>query len=142
VEHEYSVCSNLESAIESVDRGEELVLRFLEEAGFATSDDDLIGLAVREVLINAIKHGNRFDPNKKVRLRLSKSGALLSIEVDDEGPGFRLKDVPDPCASENRERRSGRGLALAAGIMDELVVEDRSPHGALIRMVKRFDTAS
>ena len=128
----------LESRIESVDLGEELALGMAGAAGLDEDEQYKLSMAVREVLINAIQHGNRFDHNKQVRLRLAKNGGTLTVEVNDEGSGFSLRDVPDPRAGKNRERRSGRGLALAAGIMDELVVEDHAQRGALIRMVKRF----
>jgi serine/threonine-protein kinase RsbW len=138
MEPELTVTSTLESRVESVDVAEEAVRRFTLEAGFDESDQYFIGLAAREILINAVKHGNGFDRNKKIAVRMSKDDENLMIEVTDEGNGFQLESVPDPRAPENLERRSGRGLAIALAIMDEFRVEKNSPHGTHIRMLKRI----
>lgn len=138
----HSVSSVLESRVESVDIGEELVRNFLSDAGFNEEDQYFIGLAAREILINAIKHGNRFDRQKTVGVRLTKLGDSVTIEVADEGDGFRLENIPDPRVAENQERRSGRGLAIAVAIMDEFSVNKNQPHGTHIRMVKTLRNAS
>ena len=130
----------LESSLESVDLAEQSTLRYTEAVGFEEADRYFIGLAVREIVVNAIKHGNHFDLARKALLRLSMNGAELIIEVTDEGDGFRLEDVPDPGLPENRERRSGRGVTIAIGLMDEFVVDRNMPHGTHIRMMKRLPT--
>ena len=130
--------STLDSVVESVHSAEEIVRRFALEAGFEESDRYFIGLAVREIVINAIKHGNRFDQNKKVGLRLSTNGDDLIIEVTDQGDGFRIESVPDPHLPENRERESGRGIAIASAFMDEFSVDRNSPSGTYVRMAKRL----
>jgi serine/threonine-protein kinase RsbW len=130
--------STLDSVVESVDGAEESVRRFAQHAGFEESDQYFIGLAVREILINAIKHGNRFDQSKKVGLRLATNGGDLTIEVTDQGEGFRIESVPDPHLPENLERRSGRGIAMALAIMDEFSVDRNSPAGTHVRMAKRL----
>jgi len=138
VDPEMTVTSTLESRVESVDVAEEAVRRFTLEAGFDESDQYFIGLAAREILINAVKHGNGFDRNKKVAVRMSKDAVSLTIDVSDEGNGFQLEEVPDARAPENWEKRSGRGLAIALAIMDEFRVEKNSPRGTHIRMMKRI----
>jgi serine/threonine-protein kinase RsbW len=121
-----------------VDIAEEAVRRFTNDAGFDESDQYFIGLAAREILINAVKHGNGFDRNKKIAVRMSKNSKSVIIEVSDEGDGFRLQSVPDPLAPENLERRSGRGLTIALAIMDEFFVEKNQPKGTHIRMLKHL----
>lgn len=138
MEPEITVTSTLDSRVESVDLAEEAVRRFTLEAGFDESDQYFIGLAAREILMNAVKHGNGFDANKKVAVRLSKDEENLTIEVSDEGTGFQMESVPDPRAPENQQRRSGRGLAIALAIMDEFRVEKNSPNGTHVRMMKRI----
>jgi serine/threonine-protein kinase RsbW len=135
---ELTAVSTFESRVESIDDAEEFVRRFSKDAGFEESDQYFIGLAAREVVINAMKHGNRFDRNKKVGIRLSKDSHALTIEVSDEGDGFLMKDVPDPRKAENQERRSGRGITMASAIMDEFFIEKHEPHGTHIRMIKHF----
>ena len=78
--------STFESKLEIVEELEEMVRRFSRESGFGEDDEYFIGLAVREIVINAIKHGNRHDPNKKVGLRLSKNAHGITIEVWDMTP--------------------------------------------------------
>lgn len=78
-----------------------------------------IRLSVEEALINAIKHGNKLDPAKLVRVSYSISEDGFEIEIEDEGPGFNPDDIPDPTAPENLERPSGRGLLLMRAYMTE-----------------------
>ena len=99
MESAVSCFSTFESSIESVQVVEDLVRRFSHDAGFGEDDEYFIGLAVREIVINAIKHGNHLDPNKKVGIRLSKNSGSITIEVCDEGDGFRLENVPDPACA-------------------------------------------
>lgn len=130
------VFRSLESRVEEVDEAEAWVRQFAGGQGFDESGQYFIGLAVREVLVNAIKHGNRFDLAKKVGLALGGAPGELVVEVSDEGAGFLLEEVPDAQAAENLERRSGRGLLLARRIMDELTVMPAIPVGTRVRMVK------
>ena len=128
----------LESRLESVELFEDVVRRFAGESGFDDEDVYFIELAAREILINAIKHGNRFDPAKKVEVKMGRCHRKLTIEICDEGEGFRRDDVPDPRAPENHEKRSGRGIEMATGIMDEFLVEENSPIGTRVKMAKKL----
>lgn len=130
--------ATLDSKIESVESAAASVDRFAQDAGFEESDRYFISLAVREIVTNAIKHGNRFDPSKKIGLRISGEGRDLTIEVTDEGEGFQLENVPDPLLAENRERTSGRGIMLTRAFMDDFSVERRSQGGMHVKMVKRL----
>jgi len=71
-----------------------------------------IKLALEEALVNAIKHGNKLDPMKKVHVQYSVSPDRFDIRIADEGAGFNPNDIPDPTAPENLERPCGRGLLL------------------------------
>ena len=107
-------------------------------------DDDAIhwvGVAVRESVINAIKHGNRHDAAKRVFVEFEKvneSGAAgLSIRVRDQGEGFEPEEVANPLAPENILKSSGRGIFLIRSFMDDVRLE-RAPEGGMeIRMTKR-----
>lgn len=77
-----------------------------------------VHLCLEEALMNAIKHGNSNDPKKSVFLKVWLSKELLRIEINDEGPGFDIDDVPDPCCAENLTKTSGRGLMLLRHYMD------------------------
>jgi serine/threonine-protein kinase RsbW len=99
-------------------------------------DDDArhwVGVAVRESVINAIKHGNGHDERKRVHveftpLESSEPGPGVSIRVRDEGPGFDPDSLPDPLAPENLLKASGRGIFLIRSFMDEMVLQ-RAPEG-------------
>ena len=101
-----------------------------------------VNVAVRESVINAIKHGNGNDEAKKVHVAFTPLQASapphgLQIRVRDEGPGFDPETLPDPLAPENLLKASGRGIFLIRSFMDELVLQ-RAPEGGMeIVMVKR-----
>ena len=111
-------------------------------------DDDAlhwVGVAVRESVINAIKHGNRDDERKHVYVEftpLSNSApAGIAIRVRDEGPGFDPSSIPDPLAPENVLKASGRGIFLIRSFMDDVRLR-RAPEGGMeILMTKRVQQA-
>lgn len=126
----------LDSTLESVDGAELLVTDLARNAGF--NEDDLMGisLAVRECLVNAVKHGNEFSELKKVRFQVLQAPNRITVKIGDEGAGFKLEDVPDPLAAENLMRGSGRGLFLIQAFMDEFSVRGLEPHGTEVTLVK------
>jgi serine/threonine-protein kinase RsbW len=99
-----------------------------------------VGVAVRESVINAIKHGNQNDHRKLVEVEflsnLSPEGAL-TIAVRDQGKGFDPENLADPLAPENVLKSSGRGIFLMRSFMDDVSLR-RMPEGGMeVRMVKR-----
>jgi serine/threonine-protein kinase RsbW len=86
------------------------------------TDHEIFGvkLALEEALVNAIKHGNRFDLDKKVAIAYSVQSERFEVQITDEGNGFDPNDVPDPTAVENLERPCGRGLMLMRYYMNEV----------------------
>ena len=93
-----------------------------------------IKLAMEEALVNAIKHGNGCRPDRKVEVRFEITDQSVTIQVTDQGEGFRPDQLPDPTADENLECPNGRGVMLIRAYMDE--VEYIAP-GNCVRMVKR-----
>jgi serine/threonine-protein kinase RsbW len=71
-----------------------------------------IRLALEEAIVNGVRHGNRHDPAKMVRIRYQLDAEQFLIEIEDEGPGFDPDGVPDPLAPQNLERPGGRGVFL------------------------------
>jgi serine/threonine-protein kinase RsbW len=86
-------------------------------AGYPERDRFGMRLALEEALVNAVKHGNKGDATKRVRVRYQVAAAGVLVEVEDDGTGFDPRMVPDPCAPENLERPSGRGLLLMRSYM-------------------------
>ena len=126
----------LDSTLESVDVAEESVLHEARELGFDEDEQYRIGMAVRECMVNAVVHGNRYNARKKVHLIVSRSAEKLAITISDEGEGFDMNSLPDPLADENLLRHSGRGLLLIQGFMDEFTIRPREPKGTEVKMVK------
>ena len=95
-----------------------------------------LGLAVREAMVNAVAHGNKYDAAKQVRLILDVRSDSLRITIIDQGDGFDLNRVPDPTQGENLLRGSGRGLLLIQAFVDEFTVKKTSAGGAEVTLVK------
>jgi len=112
-------------------------------------DDDTqhyVGVAIRECVINAIKHGNRNDAGKHVFVEFSTANDrdnsenvenALTISVRDQGQGFDPAAVADPLAPENLLKASGRGIFLIRSFMDDVQLRSVPEGGMEVRMVKR-----
>ena len=110
------------------------ILDAVEDAGFTSDSVFAVKISLEEALINAIKHGNKLDPKKKVRIEASVSPGETEIIIEDQGPGFDRGCVPDPTSIENIEKCSGRGILLIEAYMDEVEWTNR---GRRLRMMKR-----
>src|SRR4026209_2044301 len=103
-----------------------------------------VSVAVRESVVNAIKHGNKNDPNKRVigevRPVPPTASDELVIRIEDQGEGFVPEEVADPLAPENILKSSGRGIFLIRNFMDETVLK-KTQGGMEIRMVKKLQKA-
>ena len=100
------------------------VLSQLKQHAWDEQDTFGVHLAVEEALVNAIKHGNQSDPDKKVHVVSRVSKTHFFIEIRDEGDGFNPGDVPDPTTDENLESPSGRGLMLMRSFMSRVDFND------------------
>ena len=107
-------------------------------------DDDSIhwvSVAVRESVINAIKHGNCNDVRKRVHIEFTSlrdgGGTGIAVRVRDEGCGFDPSTLADPLAPENLLKANGRGIFLMRSFMDEMTFRRTEQGGMEVRMVKR-----
>jgi serine/threonine-protein kinase RsbW len=130
------------STLESVDEAEEIVLKEATEMGFEEEDQHKIGISVRECMVNAVVHGNRYSTKKKVHLTVLRSPETLEVRIGDEGEFFDRSQLPDPLADENLLRHSGRGLLLMQAFMDEFQVRPREPNGTEVKLVKHTAKAA
>jgi serine/threonine-protein kinase RsbW len=108
-------------------------------------DDDVlhwVGVAVRESVINAIKHGNRHDQSKHVFVEFQSTPGNppgMIIRVRDQGEGFDPETIANPLTPDNILKSSGRGIFLIRNFMDEVRLQ-RAPEGGMeVRMVKRLN---
>jgi serine/threonine-protein kinase RsbW len=102
---------------------EDLLAR-LELYGWNKEELFGIHMALEESITNAIRHGNKHDPDKQVFVDCELSSQRFFIRVRDEGPGYNPCAVPDCCADENLEVPGGRGLALMRAYMDNVELSD------------------
>ena len=110
------------------------VMAAVARSGFNDDSTFAVRIALEEGLVNAIKHGNRGDPGKSVRVEATITPERAEISIEDEGPGFDRTRVPDPTCDENICRPSGRGILLIESYMND-VRWDRG--GRRLRMMKR-----
>ena len=115
------------------------VMSDVADSRYDTDSTFAIRISLEEALVNAIKHGNREDRRKAVRVESDVTPARAEIVIEDEGPGFDRKRVPDPTAAENLCRPSGRGILLIESYMSDVTWERG---GRRVRMVKRNENAA
>jgi serine/threonine-protein kinase RsbW len=95
-----------------------------------------IHVGFEEALRNAMIHGNKSDPGKKVMVETAINEKKVIIYVEDEGEGFNPESLPDPTHDENLLKEGGRGVYLINHLMDEVRYENG---GKKVIMVKYFD---
>jgi serine/threonine-protein kinase RsbW len=89
--------------------------------------EDIFGnmlVAITEAVTNAIYHGNKSDPGKKVSVSCSHSPHSIVFTITDQGPGFDYYNLPDPTAPENLEKECGRGIFLMKHLTDQLIFSE------------------
>ena len=128
----------LDSTLESVDSAEELAMGMAQRAGMDEDDLMKIGMAIRESVVNAVVHGNRYNAHKKVRFAVASDGQQFTIRIGDEGEGFDFSSIPDPLAPENLLRTSGRGIFLIRSFMDDFQMRRLASGGTEVTLVKNL----
>ncbi len=94
-------------------------------------------VALDEAFVNAVRHGNRNDPTKLLRITAELTTHEATFTVEDEGDGFDVREIPDPRDPANLFKSNGRGVLLIYNIMDEV---EYSQGGTRLKMVKRPET--
>lgn len=117
----------------SVTAAEKKLKSILDKLNLASSQEHNLLVAASEAVNNAVVHGNKNRPGKKVFLDIDYSGRNITLEVQDEGGGFNPVDVPDPLLPENLLKPSGRGIHIMKSLMDS-VKFDFTPKGTKIIM--------
>jgi serine/threonine-protein kinase RsbW len=120
-----------------VELAEIVASNLAQMVGFDEETMMWIGMAVREAVINAIRHGNKHDKNKRVEIRFSINAESLRVRVADEGDGFDPSTVPNPLDPENLLKPSGRGIFYMRTFMDEVEFSSRPNGGTVVQMLRR-----
>ncbi len=135
-EQKEKVNADLDSSLESVDSAETMVLEKARAIGLAEEEMHKLGIAVRECMVNAVVHGNRYNARKKVHVCVATGDDRLTVTIADEGNGFDPNQLPDPLSEENLLRHSGRGVLLMQAFVDEFEIRAVQPAGTQVKMVK------
>lgn len=130
---EISLASRLESVEEAAIAADE----FAKKVGLQDEFIYAVDLAVRESVANAVKHGNKFDESKQVKLTFEDTGEVFEVTVRDYGTGFNPEDIPDPTDPENLLKANGRGILFMNSFMDSIEWQNADDGGLIVKMTKR-----
>ena len=132
---------SLSSTMDSVGEVEAAADKLAEEAGLDEDERFRVTMAVREAAVNAVLHGNEYDPAKQIAVSLENTGAALVFTIADQGRGLDPDSLPDPLAPENLLRGTGRGIFLIRSFMDEVHFRQLHP-GTELTLVKNLAPAA
>ncbi len=132
------------SSFELVDLVQTVFESLSAQIGFDSDSSHWMSVAIRESVTNAIRHGNKMDPSKRVVVRFEHQKARFQVSVEDEGQGFDPSALRDPLAEENLLRANGRGIFFMKSFMDEVTYHFPPERGTQVTMVKKIasDTKS
>lgn len=127
----------LASSMESVAQVEAEAEKLLHTIGIEEDAAFPLLMGIREAAVNAVLHGNSYDPAKSIVVTMEHDPETLVITVTDQGEGFSLDTLPDPREEENLLRGSGRGIFLIRSFFDEVHFRQLHP-GTEIQLVKKL----
>lgn len=130
----------ISSALDNLDLIQALTDCITNSMNFDEDSAHWVGMSVREMVTNAIQHGNKLDANKKVDICFEVEVGQLSISIRDEGSGFRADEIPNPLDADNLLKPSGRGIFYVRTFMDEVEFRSLSTGGMEVHMVKRLSS--
>ncbi len=110
------------------------LMKRVEKIGVVNPETSNLFVALDEAFVNAVKHGNKFDTSKLVRITADVSPEEARFTIEDEGDGFNIAEIPDPLDPQNLFKTSGRGVLFIYNIMDEVKYNER---GNRLTMVKK-----
>ena len=122
----------IESRLEALNKVELLSEKVGRKMGFSDDQQDNLSIGVTEAVGNAIVHGNKKDPSKKVTIRFKMKKDSVTVFVTDEGTGFNPDGVSDPFDPDNLMKESGRGIFILRALMSK-VEFTFSPKGTTIQ---------
>lgn len=129
----------ISSSPEKVSDVDEFLEDWLRRRGIPESTIADMAIAVTELVNNAVRHGNKEEPGKKVTVALRYGNGEIEAAITDEGDGFDPEDIPSPLAEENLLKEIGRGIFIVRSLMDEFEYTYAPNRGSTIRIIKRLD---
>jgi serine/threonine-protein kinase RsbW len=128
----------ISSRFENIELVQVIAEHLCENAGMDEDGCHWIGMAVREGVANAIKHGNQLDVRKKVSATLQLHDHTLEIKISDEGGGFDPAAIGDPLNPQNLMKTSGRGIFYMKTFMDQVQYSFVPGSGTSLVMTKNL----
>lgn len=117
-EHVYEM--DIHSTPSEIHIVEEELEKFCKRVGVSEDDMENFGIATTEMVNNAIRHGNKNDPGKKVTIKFEKFPQKMKVTVRDSGGGFDPDNLANPLDPENLYKESGRGIFIVKMLMDDI----------------------
>jgi serine/threonine-protein kinase RsbW len=115
----------IQSEVKNLRIVEKAIDEISAEIGISEDNYGKIMVSAMEAVNNAILHGNRSDSKKEVRIEIMHKNKVLTISVEDQGTGFKPKEIPDPTKPENIENISGRGVFLMSRLADKIEFNEK-----------------
>ena len=128
---------DIASRIEMLDMVQAVLTHLCGVLGFNEEAVHYMSVAIRESVVNAIKHGNKLDESKRVVVEFVMLTGALEVRVQDQGAGFDPASVPDPVAEENLLKAYGRGIFFMKSFMDDVAYTFPEQGGTKVTMTKK-----
>ncbi len=136
-----TVCIDFESRMEILEAIQAFIDRYAAAGGLDEDGVHDLSVSVRECVVNALKHGNKLDPEKRVNVSFGLSQGAIEVWIQDQGAGFNPDAVPDAVAPENLLNAAGRGLFFMRAFMSEVEYIFPPEGGTIVRLVKKIEKA-
>ena len=124
------------STPDQIQKVERYTEKIAGQIGFSQDEKDSLAIAITEVVANAIYHGNKSNPKKKVYLNIETHPKTMIIRIRDEGSGFDPDKIADPLHPKNLLKDSGRGIYIIRALMDEVSFKYVN-NGTEVTLIKR-----
>ena len=126
----------IQSSLDYAELVENVTNNLTTLAGCDSDSAYFIEMAVREIVVNAIRHGNQLELDKTVHVQFWFDSERFEVVIHDQGNGFDFNHLPDPCDPENLLKSSGRGIFLVRSFMDQFSLSYIPNQGTEVRFSK------
>ncbi|MFQ5583573.1 MAG: ATP-binding protein [Calditrichia bacterium] len=123
------------SDLKHIEKVEKFSQKICKKMGLSEEQSDNMAIALTELAVNAMVHGNKEDPQKKVTIQADFEEDRLRVSITDEGGGFDPGDIPNPTNPQNLWKEHGRGIFLVQNLIDE-VSFSTTPEGMKITLIE------
>ena len=131
------ILEKIPSSLERISSLIPTIIERIRPLGIPEEEIFNIRLSLEEALVNAVKHGNKLNPQLTVEVKVELNSDKLVIEVKDQGEGFDFEKLEDPTKEENIEKIKGRGIFLIKNLMDEVIFKEKGTRVIMIKYLRR-----